>query len=256
MLAIKIVMNNLVSIITPSYNSSKFIEETIQSVLAQTYTEWELLITDDCSTDKTVEIVERYVAQDSRIKLFVLEQNSGAATARNNSLAKAKGKYIAFLDSDDLWYPQKLAKQLSYMEEHNCAFTFSNYALINENGLDINKIIRVPKKVTYHRYLRNTIIGCLTVMIDKEKVGDFYMPNIPTSQDMATWLSIMKKGVVAYGIPKVLAQYRLVEHSNSAKKIKASRDVWRVYRDIEHLPYVYALFCFFGYAINAIVKRL
>lgn len=249
-------MNQLVSIITPAYNSSKFIEETIQSVLAQTYTDWELLITDDCSTDKTVEIVEKYVTRDSRIKLFVLDQNSGAAAARNNSLARAQGKYIAFLDSDDLWLPQKLALQLSYMQEHDCAFSFSDYTLMNEDGVDLNKVIHAPKKINYHQYLRNTIIGCLTVIIDKETVGDFYMPNIPTSQDMATWLSIMKKGIVAYGIPKVLAQYRLVEHSNSAKKIKASRDVWRVYRDIEHLPYVYALFCFLGYAINAILKRL
>lgn len=249
-------MNDLVSIITPSYNSSRFISDTIESVLAQSYTNWELLITDDCSTDKTVEIVEKYVTRDSRIKLFVLDQNSGAAAARNNSLARAQGKYIAFLDSDDLWLPQKLALQLSYMQEHNCEFSFSDYTLMNEDGVDLNKVIHAPKKINYHHYLRNTIIGCLTVIIDKEKVGDFYMPNIPTSQDMATWLSIMKKGVVAYGIPKVLAQYRLVEHSNSAKKIKASRDVWRVYRDIEHLPYVYALFCFLGYAINAILKRL
>ncbi len=249
-------MNKLVSIITPTYNSSKFIEETIKSVIAQTYTNWELLITDDCSTDMTVPIVQAYVVQDSRIKLFVLDSNSGAATARNNSLAMAKGNYIAFLDSDDLWLPQKLALQLAYMQEHKCAFSFSDYTLITEDGLLLNKVIHSPKKINYHHYLQNTIIGCLTVMIDKEQVGDFYMPNISTSQDMATWLSIMKKGFVAYGIPKVLAQYRLVEHSNSAKKIKAARDVWRVYRDIENLSCAYALFCFCGYAIHAILKRL
>ncbi|HRS68168.1 MAG TPA: glycosyltransferase, partial [Paludibacteraceae bacterium] len=162
-------MNQLVSIITPAYNSSKFIEETIQSVLAQTYTDWELLITDDCSTDITLEIVEKYAAQDSRIKFFVLDQNSGAAAARNNSLARAQGKYIAFLDSDDLWLPQKLAWQLSYMQEHDCAFSFSDYTLMNEDGVDLNKVIHAPKKINYHHYLRNTIIGCLTVMIDKEK---------------------------------------------------------------------------------------
>lgn len=249
-------MTQLVSIIMPSYNAALFIKDAIDSVLAQSYTNWELLITDDNSKDNSTQIIEEYAKKDSRIKLYALNKNVGAAAARNNSLARAQGKYIAFLDSDDLWLPQKLAWQLSYMQEHDCAFSFSDYTLMNEDGVDLNKVIHAPKKINYHHYLRNTIIGCLTVMIDKEKVGDFYMPTIPTSQDMATWLSIMKKGVVAYGIPKVLAQYRLVEHSNSAKKIKASRDVWRVYRDIEHLPYVYALFCFFGYAINAILKRL
>lgn len=249
-------MNELVSIITPSYNSARFIETTIESILVQSYVHWELLITDDCSTDDSVAIISKYVTKDDRIKLFVQKTNQGAAAARNNSLEHVTGKYIAFLDSDDAWKPNKLERQIRFMQEKGYAFSFSHYELMDENGKLLGKVIKTPISVTYQEYLRNTIIGCLTVIVDRTIAGDFRMPNIRTSQDMATWLLILKRGFIAYSIPEVLAEYRLVNDSNSAKKMKAARDVWRVYRKIEQLSLSKACYNFTGYIFNAIWKRL
>lgn len=249
-------MNDLVSIITPSYNSSRFISDTIESVLAQSYTNWELLITDDCSTDSTVDIIKSYAKQNHRIKLFIFEQNQGAAASRNNSLKHAKGNYIAFLDSDDTWSPMKIEKQIHFMREHGCAFSFSYYELMDEKGRLLNRVIKTPTSVNYKEYLQNTIIGCLTVMIDQTIVGDFRMPQIRTSQDMATWLQILKRGYIAYAIPEILAQYRLVNDSNSSKKWRAAKDVWKVYRQIEHLSLLFSIYNFGGYTFHALLKRL
>lgn len=246
----------LVSIIMPSYNTSRFIAESIKSVIAQNYQNWELLITDDCSKDSSVEIVRRFVGEDQRIKLFPLLKNVGAATARNVAIEHAKGQYIAFLDSDDVWMPDKLDKQIAFMKRNKYAFTYSEYYLMEENGKKTGTFIRVPASLSYHQYLRNTIIGCLTVIVDRNIVGDFYMPIIKSSHDMALWLLIMKRGYKAYGMKEVLAGYRLVSTSNTAKKWKAAKDVWKVYREIEHLSLFYSTFCFCGYALNAILKRV
>jgi teichuronic acid biosynthesis glycosyltransferase TuaG len=249
-------MENLVSIITPMYNSSRFIEETILSVLSQTYQNWELLITDDASKDNSIQVVEKYVAQDKRIRLFVSKENIGAAAARNISLSNAKGKFIAFLDSDDLWTPYKLEKQLTFMLNNGYAFSITNYSIIEEDGSKTNKTIVAPVELNYHQYLRNTIIGCLTVMINKELTGDFEMPNIKSSHDMALWLQIMKRGYKVYGLADSLSLYRLVSNSNTAKKWKAAKDVWRVYRNFENLSLIYSAFNFAFYAFNAVKKRI
>jgi teichuronic acid biosynthesis glycosyltransferase TuaG len=249
-------LNSLVSIITPSYNTSRFIGETIECVINQTYKNWELLITDDFSVDNSVEIIESYMKKDSRIKLLRMDSNIGAAAARNVSIENAKGRYIAFLDSDDIWKPNKLERQLKFMSDNNYAFTYTAYELINEEGEKLNKIITVPESLNYKQYLKNTIIGCLTVIIDREKTGDFRMPLIKSSHDMALWLQIMKRGFVAYGLNEVLASYRLVSNSNTAKKWKAAQDVWKVYRDIENLSYITSLYLFCWYTFNAIKKRI
>lgn len=246
----------LVSIITPSYNSAGFIADTINSVLAQSYTNWELLITDDCSKDESVKIISGFVGRDERIKLSVLKKNSGAAAARNNSLSMARGRYIAFLDSDDIWMPDKLEKQIAFMQNNGYAFSMTDYSLMDVNGKLLGRVMRMPKSMTYRQYLRNTAIGCLTVVIDREKTGDFRMPDIRTSQDMALWLDILKRGFKVYALNECLASYRLVPTSNSAKKWNAVKDVWRVYRRIEGLNIGYAAFNFCGYAINAVLKRL
>lgn len=247
---------NKVSIIMPSYNAAKFIAVSIQSVIEQTYTDWELLITDDCSKDNSAEIAKTFAEKDHRIKTFSTGKNSGAAIARNISLKNATGKYIAFLDSDDTWEPNKLEEQINFMQSQHIAFSFSDYDVMTEEGKSTGNTIHVPKVIGYHNYLRNTIIGCLTVIIDKEQTSYFEMPNIKSSHDMALWLLIMKRGFKAYGYNKTLAHYRIVSTSNTSKKWKAAKDVWRVYRDIEQLNPIYSAFCFFGYAINAIIKRL
>ena len=247
-------MNNLVSIITPCYNSSQFIGECIDSVLSQTYDNWELLIVDDSSSDNSCEMIRKY--DDNRISLIELEKNGGAAEARNIALKKAKGKYIAFLDSDDLWESQKLEKQISFMETEDIAFSFSTYQPMSEDGSKLYSIIHAPKIVTYSSYLKNTIIGCLTVVIDREKTGDFEMPNIRSSHDMALWLLIIRRGFTAYGLDENLARYRIVSTSNTASKWRAAKDVWKVYREVEKLSFFYSSWCFLNYAFNAIKKRI
>lgn len=249
-------MTPLVSIIMPSYNAARFISESIDSVRTQTYSNWELLITDDCSKDNTLDIVRKYEQLDHRVRIFVLPNNSGAAAARNNSLRHAKGQFIAFLDSDDIWKPKKLEHQLSFMCSNNYALTFTNYELMTEDGHLLSKILDMPNSLTYDQYLKNTAIGCLTTMVDKTKVGDFSMPLIRSSQDMATWLLLLKRTERAYALNENLATYRLVNNSNSSKKIKAAKDVWRVYREFEHLPFLKSIYSFLGYIFHAILKRL
>ena len=247
-------MKNLVSIITPSFNSARFIKECIDSVLSQTYDNWELLIVDDCSSDNSCELIAGYY--DKRITLIGLEKNVGAAEARNIALRRAKGKYIAFLDTDDVWEKEKLAIQISFMQEHKIAFSFTAYQPISEDGSKLYSIIHAPKVVTYSSYLKNTIIGCLTVLIDREKTGDFEMPNIRSSHDMALWLLIIRRGFDAYGLDKNLARYRIVSVSNTSSKWRAAKDVWRVYREVEKLSFFYSSWCFLNYGFNALVKRI
>lgn len=247
---------NKVSIIMPSYNAANFIAASIQSVIEQTYSNWELLITDDCSKDDTINIIKKFQEIDNRIQLFSTGKNSGAAAARNISLQNATGKYIAFLDSDDIWVSNKLETQLKFMIEKNIAFSFSSYSVMKEDGTPTGNTINVPKIIGYHGYLRNTIIGCLTVIIDREKTGNFLMPNIKTSEDMALWLDIMKRGYKAWGLQIPLAQYRVVSNSLTSKKWKEAKYVWKVYREIEHINPIYSTICFVGYVINAIIKRL
>jgi teichuronic acid biosynthesis glycosyltransferase TuaG len=249
-------MNNLVSIITPSYNSSKFIKECINSVISQKFQNWEMIIVDDCSNDNSKDIISVLSEKDERIKSILLEENIGAAEARNIAIRQAKGKYIAFLDSDDLWNEDKLEKQIAFMNKKDIAFSFTRYQPISEDRQIKYSVITAPQKMSYHSYLRNTIIGCLTVIIDKEKTGDFQMPNIRSSHDMALWLLIMKRGFSAYGLDENLAYYRIVSTSNTSKKWKAAKEVWDVYRKQEKLNILYSIYCFIGYAFNAIKKRI
>lgn len=246
----------LVSVITPAYNAERFIGETIESVLKQTYPHWEMIIVDDKSTDRTVEIVESYVKQDSRIKLIQLEKNSGSAVARNTAMDNAKGRYLAFLDSDDLWMEEKLEKQLKFMQENDIAFSFTKYVRMKENGELTNAISKAPKRVGYHQLMKHCVIGCLTVMIDREKVGEERMVNIRTRQDYAFWLSLMKKGFDAYGLPEVLAKYRLVENSISSNKLKAAKQNWYVYYHIEKQGLLKSLWYFAHYACISVFNLL
>ena len=249
-------MNSLVSIITPFYNSSKFIEECVNSVAVQSYSNWELLIVDDFSDDNSKELLLSLEKKDERIKVTFLDNNIGAAKARNVAIRQARGKYIAFLDSDDFWEKNKLEKQIKFMEKKDIAFSFTSYSPISEDGSVSFPAIKAPYKIDYFAYLKNTIIGCLTVVIDKEKVGDFEMPIIKSSHDMALWLLIMKRGFEAYGLNESLANYRIVSTSNTANKLRSANDVWKVYRQFEKLSFFYSIWCFLNYAFNAIIRRI
>lgn len=244
----------LVSVITPTYNAAKFIRNTIDSVKQQTYPHWELLLIDDCSTDETVQIIQEEL-KDSRIHLITLTHNGGAAVARNTGITAAKGRYIAFLDSDDLWLPQKLEKQVQFMQEKDIAFSFSRYGIIREDGTDTQFVVKIPSQIDYRGLLKNTIIGCLTVMLDTEKLGLVQMPNIRTRQDTAMWLQILKRGYVAYGMQEELSKYRKVGGSISSNKWKAAQKTWKLYREIERLSLVRAGWCFLHYAWNAFKKN-
>ena len=249
-------MKELVSIITPAYNTNQFIEECINSVINQTYKNWEMIIVDDFSNDNTRDKIEGLASKETRIKTIFLNSNVGAANARNKALKVAKGKYIAFLDADDYWVSTKLEKQILFMNDNKVAFSFTAYQPISEDGRRLFSVINVPLKVDYKNYLKNTIIGCLTVMINIETIGKFTMPDLRTSHDMALWLSIMKKGYCAYGINENLARYRIVSDSNTASKIMAVKDVWNVYRNVEKLNFFYSFYCLIYYIVNALIKRI
>ncbi len=246
----------LVSVIMPCYNMEKFISDTIMSVRRQKYPNWELLIVDDASTDGTVGIVKEHCAQENRIQLVVKSKHSGIADTRNQCIKMAKGRYLAFLDADDIWHPEKIELQLKFMTDRNIGFSYSSYECVDENGQPTGKTIKTAGNLDYNAYLRNTIIGCSTVMLDTEKVGNVVVPNFRTSEDAATWLNILKKGFVAYAIEQPLTSYCIRSRSASSNKLKASVDLWKVYRQNEQLPFFKAIICFVCYAFNALKKRL
>ncbi len=250
-------IDDLVSIIIPVYNSERFIEETIESVKAQTYTNWEMILVDDLSSDNSEAIIKRMQEKDRRIKYIKLKENSGAAVARNTGIENAKGRYIAFLDSDDLWKVTKLEIQIDFMKVNEYGFTFTSYELMSEDGTRLNKIVKVPQSVNYDELLKNTIIGCLTVIIDRNIVGDFRMPLLRKGQDTATWLKILKNNCkYAYGVNENLAGYRLVEGSISSNKIDALKRTWNTYRNVEKLSLIKSCYVFSFYVVNAIKKRI
>lgn len=244
----------LVSIITAAYNCETTIEETIESVIAQTYENWELLIVNDCSNDRTAEIVMRYEDCEPRIKLFNLSKNGGAAKARNVAVDNAQGRFIAILDSDDLWKPHKLENQIHFMIENDYGFTFTSYETF-KNSVEKNRpIYEVPKKITYKQYLRNTIIGNLTVIIDKDKIPDFRIIN-GHLEDVLTWMFFLHKGHDAYGLNENLASYRVATSSKSGNKFKNAQ---RYFECLQIQPislperYLYEI-C---YIYNAVKKRV
>lgn len=249
-------MKPLVSIIMPCYNAEQFVAESIDSVLAQTYQNWELVVTDDNSSDSTPEIVQDYCKKDQRIKLYQPGIHQGIAKTRNHSLSKANGRFVAFLDNDDLWIPTKLEHQVQFMLDNDLAFCYGNYELLHEDGSKMGKTIHNAGKIHYKKYLCNTIIGSGTVMIDTEKTESLVMPLNETSDDMALWCHLLKNGFCAYPMDETILQYRLRSNSASSNKLKAAKDVWKVYRNQENLSFMTSVLYFCCYAFNAIKKRL
>lgn len=246
----------LVSVIMPCYNMAQFVSGSIESVQFQSYKNWELLIVDDASTDNSVGIVKSYYAQDERIHLFVKNIHSGIADSRNQAIRMAQGHFLAFLDADDIWHPEKIECQLHFMTEKHVGFSYSTYDWIDENGQTLNKVIKTVGNMTYKDYLRNTVIGCSTVMVDTEIVGEVVVPKFRTSEDTATWLNILKQGFVAYAIETPLVSYRIRRKSASSNKFKAARDLWSVYRKQEKLSTIQASGYFCSYAYNALKRHL
>ena len=252
-------MEELISIIVPVYNAERFIVETMDCVLAQTYSGWELLLVEDGSSDRTVEVIEQYIGekQENRIRLIRQPENMGAARARNRGLQEAKGRYIAYLDADDLWMPEKLEHELAFLKEKNAAFAFTGYEFADENGAGTGKIVRVPETLTYRQALSNTTIFTTTVMFDRARIdsGLLEMPVIK-SEDTALWWKVLKNGYVAYGLDENLAKYRRAGKSLSSNKLEALRRIWNLYRKAENLSIPSSAMHFCLWAVRAVKRRL
>lgn len=248
--------NNMVSIIVPVYNAKSCIADTILSVKSQTYTDWELLLCDDDSTDGSVSVMRDFVCDN----ICILERGAdekGAAAARNRGIRNAKGRYIAFLDADDLWDDKKLEQQLSFMKEKNCAFCFTGYEFADEHGKGTGKVVHVPETITYREALGNTTIFTSTVIFDLDKLDkkDIYMPSVK-SEDTATWWRVLKKTEFGYGLDAALTLYRRQSGTLSANKLEAVRRIWNLYRTVEHLPFATSCYYFCLWAARAVLRRI
>ena len=249
----------VVSIITPVYNVEKFIRETMESVRIQTYEDWELLLIEDGSTDGTPEVIREYLEEtgESRIRLIRQEKNGGAARARNRGVKEARGRYLAYVDADDLWAPEKLEHQLRFMEEKNAAFSFTGYEFADENGKGTGKIVKVPETINYKEALKNTTIFTSTVMFDVEQIPkeELEMPVIK-SEDTALWWKVLRSGRVAYGLNENLVKYRRAGKSLSSNKLEAIRRIWNLYRKAEGMSILNSCWHFCFWAIRAVKRRV
>ena len=236
-------MEDLVSIITPVYNCKAFLPEAARSVMEQTWGNWEWIIVDDGSVDGSFDLARSLAEQDSRIRTERLESNMGPAAARNRAIDMAKGRFIAFLDCDDLWKPEKLEKQVGFMLEGVIGFSYSYYEVIDEAGAPLDRTVRPPLKLTYRDMLRKNHIGCLTAIYDAAALGKMYMPLIRKRQDYGLWLQILKRVDFAHCLPEVLAVYRLRGSSVSSEKMELLRYNWMLFREVEGLSFFVSLRC-------------
>lgn len=245
---------DLVSIVIPCYNSGNTIEKTIRSVLAQTYQRFEIIVVDDCSRDGSQKTLKQYEADYSQVKCVFCEQNGGAAVARNKGLAVATGQYVAFLDSDDVWVPDKLEKQLVFMKEKKAAFCYTSYDVIDADGNRLKNPLKVKECTTYKMLLTKTLIATPTVMIDREMTGDMLMPLRRTGQDYAFWLLLLRR-FNAYGMQETLAHVCRRNNSLSKNKWQNIRDVWEVQTELEKINKIVAAANVFAYCVYAFKKR-
>ncbi|KRR24985.1 glycosyl transferase [Bradyrhizobium lablabi] len=244
----------LVSIITPSWNVAALIGETIASVQAQTMTDWELLIADDCSTDQTAAVVESHAASDPRIRLIRQPRNGGPALARQAAIDQAQGRFVAFLDSDDLWLPAKLERQIAFAQAKRAALSYTAFRRINETGSLTGRLIEVPASLNYEQLLKNTSIATLTALVDRDIAGNIAMKNEPYD-DFCLWLSILKPGHLAHGLNEDLARYRVRGSSVSSRPLRSAGWVWHIYRNVEQLSPVKSASCFAHWGTRAWLKR-
>lgn len=275
-------MEEMVSIIVPVYMAASYIAKTIEMVRKQTYKNWELILIDDASKDNSVEII-RGVMQDASLKISevsskqlsqgILEEvdfsktehislirkdkNEGAANARNTGIEIAKGSYIAFLDADDVWFPDKLEKELAFIKDKQAAFAFTAYEFGDEDAHGLGKVVTVPERLTYKKALSRTVIFTSTVMFDMSKISkeQILMPEVE-SEDTATWWKILRAGYVAYGLNEALVIYRRPKKSLSSNKFKAMKRIWNLYRKEERLTVPVSAFCFCLWAVRATLRRI
>lgn len=249
---------NRISIVVPVYNSEQYIEETIQCVLKQTYADWEVIFVDDASKDKSVAVIEKYLKEDKRMHLYQNSENRGPAYTRNRGIKKAQGRYLAYLDADDLWDADKLEKQIRFMRQKGCAFSFTGYEFAGADGKRNGRIVCIPEKIDYKYALKHTTISTITVMFDRRQIPDsvLFMPLNARGEDSATWWKILRHGYTAYGINEPLSVYRRHGGSRSSNKLDAVWGTWRMYRRCERLPVIRSGYYFCCYLFNAVRRRI
>lgn len=252
-------MNETVSIIVPVYNAEKYIVETIEHVAAQTYTDWELLLVVDGCKDASARVIREYQQShgEGRLRILEREENLGAAKARNKGLEASEGRYIAYVDADDLWQPEKLARQLRYMKEKQAAFVFTGYEFADEQGMGTGKVVHVPPQLSYREALKNTTIFTSTVMFDTQRIPKqlLEMPDIK-SEDTALWWKVLRNGYTAHGLDQNLVLYRRPAQSLSSNKLEAVRRIWNLYRKAEGLSVPDSIYNFCFWAWRAVKRRV
>ena len=252
-------MNETVSIIVPVYNAEKYILETIEHVAAQTYTDWELLLVVDGCGDGSARVIREYqkARGESRLRILENPENVGAAKARNRGLREAAGRYIAYVDADDLWMPDKLQEQLRFMGERQAAFSFTGYEFADEQGAGTGKVVHVPPRLVYREALKNTTIFTSTVMFDTEKIPRelLEMPDIK-SEDTALWWKVLRSGYTAHGLDRNLVLYRRPAKSLSSNNLEAVRRIWNLYRRAEGLSVPASVYNFLFWAWRAVMRRV
>ncbi len=252
-------MDKKVSIIVPVYNVEKFIIETVKSVRSQTYQNWELLLVLDGCKDRTEEVLAQYCekVKEERIRVLRQPHNQGAAAARNRGVREAVGRYIAYLDADDLWHKEKLERQLAFMEAQDAAFSFTGYEFADENGKGLGKVVHVPEVMEYRDALKNTTIFTTTVMFDTDKINrDLLVMPLIKSEDTALWWKVLRNGYKAYGLDENLVLYRRAGHTLSSNKLEAVRRIWYLYRKAEGLPVFKSMYYFCHWAVRAVKRRV
>jgi teichuronic acid biosynthesis glycosyltransferase TuaG len=247
-------MTPTVSVITPAYNAAAVVGEAIRSLQNQTFASWEMLVVDDCSTDDTAAVIAAFANNDERIRLLRSAQNAGPANARNVAMTAARGRYMAFLDSDDLWLPEKLQLQLAFMAEKDAALSYTAYRRFREDPQRAGPLVAARPEFDYRALLKNPGMACLTVMVDRERTGPFTMPSV-RHEDYALWLSLLRGGLRSHGLNVDLARYRISETSVSSNKLRSAKWVWDIYRNSERLRLPHASWCLAHYAIHAVRKR-
>lgn len=245
-------INSKVSVITPSYNSEKYIIKTIESVIRQTYMNWEMIIIDDCSSDQSLSIIEQYAKKEPRISLISLQKNIGPANARNIGIQHATGQYIAFLDSDDIWFPHKLEQQIDFMQKNDVVLTFSSYEIIDSKNSLIGAV-NAPLHLSFGEELKGNSIGNLTAIYDQSKLGKRTFKCIG-HEDYLFWLTIMQEIHETKGMKEILAQYRLANNSISANKLRAATWTWNIYFHELNLGLLKSSYYFIHYCIKSLCK--
>lgn len=246
----------LVSVVVPCYNCERFVGETLDAVLAQTFADWECLLIDDASTDGSAEVIREYAARDKRFRPILLEKNVGAAGARNAGLEAVRGRFVAFLDSDDYWVPEKLEKQISFMEETGAPIVHSSYRFVDEKGEFLPGGVRATDRVDLRVYMRNTEIGMSTSLVDREQTGELRLRNIRLCQDTNLWLELLERGFVSRGMAEVLVHYRIREGQISGSKFGMAKQVFLLWMGIKEVSFPMRLCYFVNYAVNGFRKRM